>query len=28
VLEKAGFTYVRDAEWYGMTMREYVRERE
>lgn len=27
VLEKAGFTYARDAEWYGMTMREYVRER-
>lgn len=26
VLEKAGFTYVRDAEWYGITMREYVRE--
>jgi ribosomal-protein-alanine N-acetyltransferase len=26
VLEKAGFSYVRDAEWYGMTMREYVRE--
>lgn len=26
VLEKTGFTYKRDAEWYGMTMREYLRE--
>jgi ribosomal-protein-alanine N-acetyltransferase len=26
VLEKADFTYTRDAEWYGMTMREYLRE--
>lgn len=26
VLEKTGFAYVRDADWYGMTMREYLRE--
>ena len=23
VLEKAGLTFVREAEWYGMAMREY-----
>ena len=26
VLDKAGFAFVREAEWYGMTMREYLRE--
>lgn len=26
VLEKTGFAFAREAEWYGMTMREYFRE--